>query len=182
MAGRSPAAAVTNFVAPLQKVASLITDSVLVRTGHAPGQAHLLAFRNAEPVRLRGGVRLQLRIRHHYRVVSDDAPERGPWRVQTAAYDYSLRDLENREIVAYHWHPNSQSDTEYPHLHVFDGELAHAHLPTGRVALEDVVRLAIERFRVPPKVGAKEDWRAVLTGSQRRFEVWRSWHGAGPLS
>ncbi|MGI8553416.1 MAG: hypothetical protein ACR2PL_21930 [Dehalococcoidia bacterium] len=52
------------------------------------------------------------------------------------------------------------------HIHLGAGagslrpELTAAHLPTGWVALQDVLRLAIEAFGVRP---LRPDWDAVLT-------------------
>lgn len=55
-----------------------------------------------------------------------------------------------------------------------DGYYASAtpHPPTGRVALEDFVRLLIGDFTVPP---AREDWEQALEESRREFELDGSW-------
>jgi len=66
----------------------------------------------------------------------------------------------------------------FPHLHLEHGariereEFEGAHLPTGRVAFEDFVRLLIVDFGVPPE---KEDWEEVLLQSRAEFERDRSW-------
>jgi len=46
------------------------------------------------------------------------------------------------------------------------------HLPTGRVALEVVVRLLVAEFDVPP---LRRDSRTVLRRGEERFKAWRTW-------
>ena len=94
----------------------------------------------------------------------------------TAAYYYTLGVESGPENLGYHWHPFS--GVRFPHLHLSAGsgvdrdELHKAHLPTGRIALEQVVRLAIAEFAVEP---LRPDWDEVLTEAQQRFEEHRTW-------
>jgi hypothetical protein len=89
----------------------------------------------------------------NYRVVEYEGL-RGPWKVQIVAYYYTLSNENEQEILAYHWHPAQQSEITFPHLHIGPGvhldpeSLGEAHLPTGRIAVEDVIRLAIRDFGV----------------------------------
>ncbi|MFN8637401.1 MAG: hypothetical protein U0893_26415 [Chloroflexota bacterium] len=123
-----------------------------------------MLLNKGEPVRLRGRERLHLRVRMRVRV-SQAEPPRGLWDAATAAYEYRLSDGDGREILAYHWHPGGQSHAETPHLHLGVGaeigraELLTAHLPTGSVAIQSVLRLAVESFGVEP---ARRDWSRVL--------------------
>ena len=61
-----------------------------------------------------------------------------------------------------------RSRVTWPHLHVYDASigpaslLSKAHLPTGRVALEDVIQLAIIEFGVQPRSRHNENWGDVL--------------------
>jgi hypothetical protein len=61
----------------------------------------------------------------------------------------------------------------YPHFHLYEGAgidahgVQQAHYPTGRVAVEDVLRLVIEEFAIEP---LREDWNEVLTQRQSPFE------------
>jgi hypothetical protein len=125
----------------------------------------VLLFRG-EPVRIRGLERIHLRVRLRVRVAQTTTP-RGLWDAQTAAYEYRLSDQDDREILTYHWHPGSQSHVRTPHLHlgpsaeVRRDSLLTAHLPTGMVALQDVIRLAIESFGV---VAVRQDWERALRG------------------
>ena len=185
MAGRTPRETVENFLAPLQQARSCVTRSVLEATpggyDHIGG-LHAVTFGDGGPVRLQGSVGLWLVVRHHYRIVEAPGP-RGPWKVSTVGYLYSLRDAEDRDIISYHWHPAGRSDVTFPHRHLGAGarvghrHLANAHLPTGRIALEDVLRLAITAFSVRP---LRSDWAEVLDGTQATYEEWRTWADSGP--
>lgn len=78
-----------------------------------------------------------------------------------------------REFLAFHWHP--QSRVSWPHLHVRAGvepALATAHIPTGRVPLEDIVRMLIDDLGARP---LRDDWRDVLALTRATFEQERTW-------
>lgn len=158
----------------------------------APGRSHTVSL-GETPVLLGGPSRLRLSVDHHYCIVRQS--ERGPWKIVTTAYYYSLDDANGHEILAYHWHPPVRDDepgTRYPHLHVGAGavdaerlvaaglssganllrsDLSDAHLPTQRILLEDVVELAIEQFHVP----APGDWRNRLARTRAQFEQTHGW-------
>ena len=83
---------------------------------------------------------LAIRMVQQYRVVRASGA-RGPFKVQTMAYSYAIEDASDdseREILAYHWHPDGPGDAiRTPHLHVA-GAHERLHLPTGRVSVEQV--------------------------------------------
>ena len=114
-----------------------------------------------------------LTVTHHYRIVEDTGVS-GPWRVRTAAYAYAIdEEASGQELLAFHWHPSGRSVT-WPHIH-----LGHAltggdrkRLPSGRIALEQVLRMLIDEFGVQPR---RDDWRDVLTETQEAFETYRTW-------
>jgi hypothetical protein len=62
-----------------------------------------------------------------------------------------------------------------PHLHLGAGaaegrlrpDLAGAHLPTGHIALQDVLRLAIAELGVRP---TRPDWDDVLRTTREAYE------------
>ena len=66
-------------------------------------------------------------------------------------------------ILAYHWHPVGVSPVTAPHLHLggqlMDVDVGKAHLPTGVVSLQAVLRLAIADLGVAP---LRDEWREVL--------------------
>lgn len=112
----------------------------------------------------------------NYKIVKAEIP-RGPYKVTTTAYQYLLEDEEEKEIVAYQWHPDST--IKVPHLHIglsakIAGKTANkVHLPTGRIALEQVLRLAVEELGAKPLKG---EWKSILSQTQKLFEKWRMWH------
>lgn len=97
----------------------------------------------------------------------------GAWVVQLTAYGYELLDDQDRELLAYQWHPQGRSAVTWPHVHLgpATGDLwrpmSRAHLPAGRIAVQDVLRLAIRDFGVPPR---RANWEAVLDRTKRTLE------------
>jgi hypothetical protein len=191
-----PAAAVNEFKGALQQALSCVTRDVLVVNagGYAPSavdrEPHMLTFAR-DPVLLGGPAQLVLSANHRYRVLRPGSA--GPWRVQTAAYYYRFEDILGRELLALHWHPETVPDVPYPHLHIGRGvvamesliaaglsaqhnalrpEIAGAHIPTSRIALEHVLELAIRHFSVPP---LRPDWEAVFSRTLDYFRRTQRW-------
>ena len=113
----------------------------------------------------------------NYRIVEAKG-EHGPVKVTTTAYYYSIENKDKKELVAYHWHPEGTS-IPFPHIHVGKGviedkvhTLQEKHFPTGRIALEQVLALAVEEFGVRP---IKPEWKAILGETLARFEKWKTW-------
>lgn len=144
---------------------------------YASATPHPLTLMDGLPVELGGGTGLTVQVSQQYRVIENPDP-REPWQVRTVAYHYTLGETGGHEILSYQWHPNVPGSVSFPHLHLQYGarlgrpEFERAHLPTGRVTLEDFVRLLIDAFAVPP---AREDWEQALEESRREFESDRSW-------
>lgn len=71
--------------------------------------------------------------------------------------------------MAYHWHPEQTPHVAFPHLHLEAGagvrreELTRAHLPTGWVSLEAVLRLTITDFGTAP---LRDDWQETLAHTE----------------
>ena len=198
LSARRPPAAVNTFKDWLQQAVSCVTNAVIILSpdGYRPtDEPHRLTLGDGAPVLLTarspaGDIRFGLTVLQAYRIVRET--ERGPWKVRTAAYYYALRDADGREVFAYHWHPHVEN-VLYPHLHVSHGavrrdigvgvrlpasqnalqpQLASAHLPTRRIALEDMLRLLIEQFGVQP---ARPDWDRALRRSRQSFTADRTW-------
>jgi hypothetical protein len=131
---------------------------------------------DGDPVGLAGKSRLRLSLLHQYRLVEDEG-ERGPWKAQTAAYFYAIEDQAGNEVLAFHWHPHVVGTTT-PHLHVRSARhediprLGKAHIPTGRISVEQVLRLLLADLDVEAR---RDDWREVLGESQGLHETWRTW-------
>ncbi len=138
---------------------------------------HELLLGTGDPVPLLPGGRVSLIVRMRYRIIEAEGT-RGPWKVSTAAYEYTFADADGQELLAYHWQPGGASHVDAPHLHlgaatgIVHRGLADAHMPTGRVALESIVRLAIEAFGVPALRG---EWPRILAVGEALFNRWRTW-------
>jgi hypothetical protein len=178
LAGRTPAEAVGAFLEPLQQAIDCLTPTVLNVSGgyHVADSPHALTLGNGDPVPLAGEHNLSLSVMQQY-VLTESGGARGPWKVHTAAYLYELR-RDDAELLVYHWHPSGVSPQTRPHLHIGPAaELAFkplqsAHVPTGRIALEEVLRMAIVELGAQPR---RKDWDQILERTQTGYEDWRTW-------
>jgi hypothetical protein len=180
MAGKTPPEAVHNFLTPLQRALSCVSQEILtVRGGYHPSASpHALTLGNS-PAMLGGDRRFALKVIQHYRIIEHEGA-RGPWKVRTVAYYYTVGEAgeHGREMFAYHWHPSERTAITYPHFHLYQGagpmreDVRKAHFPTGRIAFEDVLRLLITQFGVLP---FRDDWEAILDQTQTGFEDWQTW-------
>lgn len=163
---------------------SCVTKAVLNVSGgtYASDRPHVLTFGDGLPQKLKGA-NVYLVITQSYRVIQEEDPDRGPWRVTIDQYVYTLRALRGRDksekpatLLSYQWHPKPGERYSYPHLHLGPasgiGSSASAaarltdksHVPTGRVAVEDVVRFAITQLNVEP---LRDDWEKSWTKLRR---------------
>lgn len=190
MAGRTPHEAVERFLRPLQRTISCVTTAVLDNRGgsYPRPQPHSLLLNTGFPVRLAGESRLALSFALEYLIVSISRSQ-APWRVRMVSYFFQMEDDGGREVFASHWHPRGIGYATMPHLHslaryrwcglcrighatmphlhlgararVGRSELVGAHLPTGRVIIARVLRLAIAELGVRP---IRADWARYLAG------------------
>ena len=189
MGASTPYEAFENFRTPLQTALSCVHRkahmwALMGSNGYSPGKEHALAPNRGEPVDLPGQRRIKLISLFTYRIELAGR-ESDLWKVRTSAYRHALEDQAGQEIIAYHWHPSQGSVYNFPHLHIGTGigaslgDVHKFHIPTGRVALEDVLRLVIREFGVEAQ---RPDWEQVLWETQTDHEAGRTWHGLGPLS
>lgn len=147
--------------------------------GYQPSESpHAAVFNRGNPVWLKLKPespleRIGLSSAIQYRIEPGGDKER--WKVTTAKYKHSIVDEEEHEVVSYHWHP--EGTVSWPHMHVgsvfsYSTFVTGAHFPTGRVALEQIVRLIIEDFMVEPK---RPDWDECLNRSLEAFQQKRNW-------
>jgi hypothetical protein len=175
VAGRNPEEAVRNFTRPLRQVVGCVTNAEIVLRGeYRPGALYTLSFNRGDPFRISrtgGRAPLDVGITQHCRIVPGEGA-RGPWKVRIAAYDFYI--LEGgRDLVAYHWHPDGVSPIKVPHLHLRSYQsLSRTRLPTGRISVEQFVRLLIAELGVVHRV---DDWDATIGRTQQLFETWRTW-------
>jgi hypothetical protein len=126
----------------------------------------------------RDGQALKLELRHRFVVRRLEGPH-GLWTASTAQYAYRVSDERDDLLAEWHWHPMTQlsgDDAPWPHLHAYgDREaltLHKLHLPTGRVALEAVVRFLVNDLGAVPR---RTDWRATLDRHEEQFRQARTW-------
>jgi len=177
--GKTPKDAEWALVERLQRAFGCVTHERLSFSGgnYRATEPLVLLLGDGSPIELHGAARVSLTFQMHYRIVEGEGV-RGPWKTTTSGYLYGLDDADGREILEYHWHPSGHSEETSPHLHLGAGahvgraELPGAHLPTGRVAVEDVLYLAITVFGVEPLHAA---WQDVLADSKAAFEAYRTW-------
>jgi len=164
--GRSPAEAVNYYRHNIQRMVSCVTTSVVdVAGGYYPSPVpHRLTMNNGFPVALDGMSRFRLELHQYYRIVETGRPV-ASWMVDVVGYYYAIHDSEEREVLLYHWHPRGNSPVATPHLHLEQGaqvgraEIRDAHLPTGDVSMEAILRVLIEEMGVQP---LRSDWELIL--------------------
>jgi len=167
---------VQNYMSPLQQAVACVSKAVLRPTGYEPkATAHMLSSQQM-PSPL-ANTDLYFDVAQWFYIIEDRL--NGPWRVTTAGYQYTIETGGGEEILGYHWQPNSVSPFKDPHLHLGYGaqigrpelESTKAHLPTGRVSMEDFIQLLIEVFDASPH----RDWRDVLGKTAKKFWQYASW-------
>lgn len=173
MPGRNRDEAWRAFLTPLERAVGTVdltarlkgrhvSDDVSVVTSGIPG-LHL-----ARP----GCPETNLFLAMTLRCIPDDA-EKGPFRMTTMKYDFELSEA-GSVVFGWHWHPESKrSNVKWPHLHLPAGSVHKSkHVPTGRVALEDVLLFAILDMSVQPAHG---EAIPILNDVAERHKKHRSW-------
>lgn len=103
------------------------------------------------------------------------------YTVSTKHYLYSVLDHDLNDLVGFHYHPELDQDPIlHPHIHVYaDGDkrysgfnLHRRHIPSGRVALEDVIEWLIVELEVKP---IRDDWQKVLHDTREKFKRNKTW-------
>jgi hypothetical protein len=182
LAGKTPAAAREAYLGPLQKALACISHAVFIHNAFEAslGEEYFITLPGGDPVRLacsRGG-HYRIRVEQRFHIIHMPGDRQlGPYKIRTRKYEYSLDDDDEREIVAFHWHPREQGFDE-PHLHVSAGAGAllenfhRAYLPTGRITFEDFVRFTIRDFSV---TALNTGYRKLLDASKAGFNTAKSW-------
>jgi hypothetical protein len=164
VAARTPREALEALVSPLRDVVGCITSIGLRTDGINPDRApHTIDFLGQDVIRLeRRGIRppILFLVSQGYAL---DREADGRWSARTTRWVYQVKNSDQRELFAYHWHPVGRSHVTAPHLHISGrtepAELGDVHFPTGPVTLADVVRLLIRDFQVRPR---RADWSRIL--------------------
>lgn len=171
MPGRTRHEALDNFLGPIQRAISCVSKDVVRHGGDYELNTPCAVQVGKEgTIKLKGG-KLYLTVQLNYEIINvPDEP--GEYKINTMAYSYAIRDRHEKELLRYDWHPHIEQ-IRYPHIHIEDSTLRKHHLPTSRIALEQVLRLLIVQFNVRHK---RQDWSAMLTRGLRAMEDHCSWH------
>lgn len=175
MPGRTIPEAVRNYLEPLQRsvsclagVGKIVTSSRVVKVGdfgtwilNGPEGMQLPNFGT-------------LHAQQRYEVVETDPEHRlansgENFRVSTREYLYKVQIAAGDHTMMWHWHPVGNSPERRPHIHPSFNQ--KAHMPSGRMAIEDVIEGCIA-------LGAKEsrdDWQKVLMESGGLHKLHRTW-------
>jgi hypothetical protein len=181
--GKTPAEAFDLYAKPLKAVLGCLTRETLLRTPipdseDQNGNALQRFFFVKSPVLLKDSG-LAFDFSHYFRIVWNG--ETSTYRVKTISYTYEIEDEATRhEILAFHWEPDSpRSRVKTPHLHLGfalrDKSLPFhnkAHIPSGRVPVEDVVSFLISDLQVTP---LNSDWSAVIAAARHSFMNQKTW-------
>lgn len=126
-------------------------------------------------------------FRQYFRVIATTIEQSLMYRVVIFEYEYKVLDSRQREVFAFHWHPASVSEATWPHVHVgsvvvdaaaegmeggFYERFSRLHVPTGMLAIEQVVRFLITELLVTP---LRADWDAVLQEGEVLFQHHQPW-------
>lgn len=180
MPGRSPSEAFGVFVEPLAEAVGCLGRAKFTASPGGRGNLHVvhsLLLNGGGPLLLSGGLQLSARVL--YEIIRDGTSAAQPFRITTRAYMHTIALNDGVELLTAHWHPVGASPQVQPHWHVGAAALApdgvftpRAHIPSGRIAFETIVRVAIEQFGVEP---TRSDWAEVLDRCEHNFTEHRSW-------
>jgi len=182
---RTPHAAQKRYLRYLQRSLSCLTDSRWI-VGPPPAptaseEERALTISEAQlRLKRQDNAPLLFTASQRFELVPDEKHE-GEWKASTHGYVYrvSLETTDgDAEIIGWHWHPTPTPRRPQPHVHVRSEQpylgvtFSRLHIPSGRVAFEEVVRFLIAELQVLPN---RRDWVEVLTDSEDRFRAYRTW-------
>lgn len=162
MLAGSPAEAAELHRAKVARALSCVARAHVLSGGAhlAPTQPRAIVLNDGDEVLLRAPTPIGISVAEQFTLL--EAP--GGWSARILAYFYVLAQ-DQSEVLSFHWHPAGASSVRTPHLHVGAeirvGErwLPKIHIPTGAIALQDLLMLAIEELGVEP---IRDDWRLIL--------------------
>jgi hypothetical protein len=172
--GDTPEEAFESYALPLKQVLGCVTSAHIRRP---PGRQFgnesspsLFAF-TENPARLNGSRDLCLYFSQWFYVGPFDEKR---FKVYTTSYRYHVINAADtyHELISFHWEPG-RSATDNPHIHIgFSARdcdppfSPKAHIPSGRVPIEDVVLFLIEELKVEP---ITHEWQAIILKARSAF-------------
>lgn len=181
MPGKTRNEAFEAYARPLKSALGCITRETLLRRTISKSEdrdgfpLQEFFFVN-NPVRLKN-TGLAFNFSQYFRVAWHDPG----YKIATKAYTYEIEDEQSgHELFAFHWEPEApNSKITIPHMHI-GFALRHAtlrinnraHIPAGRVPVEDVVYFLVTELGVAP---LNSDWDRTIRESRRAFMDNKSW-------
>lgn len=171
--------ALKDYTSEIQIIVSCVSDVVFYVAPNGP-DTHLLScsvLGGFFPIGRRDGTRLFIDINQEI----DNPTQANGFKVSTRYYLYSVADSNIDDLVGFHYNPELTDDPIlYPHIHAYANQdprfqplnLHRRHIPSGRVALEDVIRWLIDELEIVP---ARSDWDKVLADAREKFKNSQSW-------
>ena len=179
MSGKGAYEVLDGYIQPIQSALHCITPTKL-RYRRVELNVNGVLDTEQSPVQLRrrdrvSGTRLDpvnLLAINRYRVVrGPDALGSEGYQIIPTSYEYTILNDQLREVIAFHWHPGQRSHEHNPHIHIgsimvdsgstdFGRAFSRFHIPTGHIAIAQVVRLLLTDFNVVPN---RQDWESVLS-------------------
>ena len=163
----TPDEAAHSFAVAVQATLACITDRDVTYAWAQPlNQSRAIVLNEGDETPIGNGLYLSVSHTYAVRQVASDA-----FAVSTGGYAYAIdSDDTGGEIYSWHWHPDGPSACTWPHAHV--QQPLGDHFPTGRVALEDVVRWLILEAHIDP---IRPDWPDVLEANRAQYNELRTW-------
>jgi hypothetical protein len=134
----------------------------------------VLSVKSGERFKVKSSPPRYLVIAIRYKIIQAGG-HLGPWKASNLAYNYTLYDEDETEVLAYHWHPNVGPPTTHLHLYQASGAVAYLakrHMPTERISVEEFLRFVIEELRVQP---IRNDWSDILKSNYQLHRRYRTW-------
>ncbi len=168
-------AAVRELVTLLLRLTILAPDAGLTLIRGPRQNVMEISGLGARPVRLTDGRYLRV----WFVLYAEDTPQGRRVKVERSSFQYQLDEEGDRWIFRYDYLRNPPDPTPAMHLQIrgsllerdslpADVPLQRIHFPTHRIALEAVLRLLVDQFKVPARHGA-EIWRPVLAEAEAGF-------------
>jgi len=112
---RTPHSAVAEFQADLYLAFSCLTQIVPQVEWYGQGDVLTVTLAGDATVPVTSTASLRFGMNLQYRVVRD--PSSRGWAIRLAAYEYTVTDSDDHEILVYHWHPEWKGEIAFAHLH-----------------------------------------------------------------
>ncbi len=180
------------FSANFQKALSTITQRRWLTMSHVKHGDAIKIYLLNPPLKLKSRKdRSEYSLRAHMITEIVDVGGTKDKKVRTREYIYAIGDNAGDPLLEFHWHPNKINPTtleivipsktekviQIPHIHIYANnnylkDLRKKHIPSGRVAFEDVLSFLVNDLKIVP---SREDWIKILAETRKLFDADKTW-------